>query len=313
MTEPHARHWTDSAAAWPPLPLEAWKDTSETLHMWTQIVGKIRLALAPPVNHWWHCALYVTPRGLTTSAMPYGSGTFEMRFDFLAHELVIDTSDGTTRRVRLAPRTVADFYGDVMETLRGLGISVRISPIPQEVPDPIPFTEDTQHASYDPESATRFWRVLTSADMVLKEFRGRFMGKCSPIHFFWGSFDLTVSRFNGRPASPPPSWNADAMTREGGSHEDSAVGFWPGSGKFLEPAFYAYTWPAPSGLDRAAIQPEGAFYDAGLGEFLFPYERMRTTGSPRTSLLAFAQSTYEAGANLAHWDRAALDRPHLAY
>jgi len=308
MTTPETSHWTDSAAAWPPLPLEAWKDTCDTLHMWTQIVGKILLALTPRVNHFWNCALHVTPRGLTTLAIPYGSGTFEMRFDFLAHELVIDVSDGATRRLRLAPRTVADFYGDVMETLRGLGISVRIVPTPDEVPNPIPFPEDTTHASYDREYATRFWRVLVAADTVLKEFRAGFMGKCSPVHFFWGSFDLTVSRFSGWRVPPRP--HADAITREAYSHEDSSVGFWPGSGKRLEPAFYAYTAPAPPGLERAAIQPAGAFYDADdLKMFLFPYERMRTGASPRTDLLAFAKSTYEAGANLAHWDRAALERP----
>ncbi|HLN12278.1 MAG TPA: DUF5996 family protein [bacterium] len=309
MTMPDAPRWTDSAAAWPPLPLEAWRDTCDTLHMWTQIVGKVRLTLTRRINHYWHSTFYVTPRGLTTSAIPYGSGTFEMRFDFLAHELVIDVSDGATRRVRLAPRTVADFYKDVMETLDALGISVRIVAIPDEVPNPIPFAEDTQHASYDPEYATRFWRVLASADTVLKAFRGRFMGKCSPVHFFWGSFDLAVSRFSGRRASPPPGTDADFLTREGYSHEVSSVGFWPGSGTVLEPAFYAYTAPAPPGLERAGVQPAGASYDKGLGEFLFPYERMRTAASPRWALLEFAQSSYEAGADLAGWDRAALERP----
>jgi len=306
MTEPGATSWTDSTVAWPALPLDAWKDTCDTIHMWTQIVGKIRLGLASPVNHWWHCTFYLTPRGLTTSVIPYGSGTFEMRFDFLDHELVIDVSDGATGRIRLAPRSVADFYGDVMATLLGLGISVRISPMPNEVPHPIPFPEDTQHASYDREYATRFWRILASADTVLKEFRGRFIGKCSPVHFFWGSFDLAVSRFSGRPA--PPIEHVDAITREGYSHEVSSVGFWPGSGNVREPAFYAYTAPAPPGLERAAVRPAGAIYNTDLGQFLFPYERMRETGSPRASLLAFAQSTYEAGANLARWDRAALER-----
>ncbi|HKV44075.1 MAG TPA: DUF5996 family protein [bacterium] len=306
MTKPEATSWTDSAVAWPALPLDAWKDTCDTIHMWTQIVGKIRLGLAAPINHWWHCTFYLTSRGLTTSAIPHGSGTFEMRFDFLGHELVIDVSDGATRRLRLAPRSVADFYGDLMTTLLGLGISVRISPMPNEVPDPIPFPEDTQHASYDREYATRFWRILASADTVLKEFRGRFIGKCSPVHFFWGSFDLAVSRFSGRLA--PPIEHAEAITREGYSHEVSSVGFWPGSGNVREPAFYAYTAPAPPGLERAAVQPAGAIYHSDLGEFLFPYERMRETRSPRASLLAFAQSTYEAGANLAHWDRAALER-----
>jgi hypothetical protein len=275
--------------------------------MWTQIVGKIQLALTPLVNQFWNCALYVTPRGLTTSAIPYGAGIFEMRFDFLAHALVIDASDGQTRQVQLAPRTVADFYRDVMDTLRGLGIAVQISDKPQEVPNPIHFSEDMTHKSYDAEYATRFWRALAAAETVLAEFRARFAGKCSPVHFFWGSFDLTVSRFSGRPAKVKP--DADYITREAYSEEDSSVGFWPGGGNVKEAAFYAYIWPEPDGYKRVAVRPEGAFYDAGgLDMFLLPYERVRTSASPRRSLLDFAQSTYEAGADLAHWDRKALER-----
>lgn len=306
MSVPGSPRWTDSAAAWPALPLDAWQDTYATLHMWTQIVGKVRLRLSAPVNHWWHCALYVTSRGLTTSPIPYGSGTFELQFDFLDHQLVISVGDGVVRRIRLAPRSVADFYEEVMAALRALGIRVRISVKPNEVPNPIPFPEDTQHASYDREFATRFWRILVSADTVLKEFRSGFVGKCSPVHFFWGSFDLAVTRFSGRAA--PPLGSADAVTREGYSHEAISVGFWPGGGTVLGPAFYSYTAPAPPGLATAVIRPAAASYHADLGEFLLMYDEMRKTDSPRASLLTFAQSTYEAGANLARWDRAALDR-----
>jgi hypothetical protein len=276
--------------------------------MWTQIVGKIRLALTPLVNQFWNCTLYLTPRGLTTSAIPYGAGIFEMRFDFLAHALVIDASDGQTRQVQLAPRTVADFYRDVIDTLRTLGIAVKITEKPQEVPNPIPFADDTTHKSYDAEYATRFWRALAASQTVLEEFRARFVGKCSPVHFFWGSFDLAVSRFSGRPAKVKP--DADYITREAYAEEDSSIGFWPGSDNVKEAAFYAYAWPQPKGYQRAPVRPAGAYYDAGgLDMFLLPYERARGAENPREALLEFAQSAYEAQADLAHWDRKALERP----
>jgi hypothetical protein len=298
--------WTESAAAWPALPLDAWRDTYATLHMWTQIVGKVRLRLSSPINHWWHSTLYVTPRGLTTSAIPYHSGIFEIQFDFLEHQLVIQVSDGTTRRIPLVPRSVADFYREFMGTLRSLGIVVEISAKPDEVPDPIPFAEDTVHASYDPESANRFWRILVSADIVFKEFRARFIGKSSPVHFFWGSFDLAVSRFSGRPA--PLREGADAINREGYSHEVSSVGFWPGGGNVPGAAFYAYTAPTPPGLSDSPIRPAAAFYDGQLGIFLLMYDNIRSAEAPRTLLLDFLQSTYEAGATLANWDRTVLER-----
>ena len=310
MATPEAHNWTDSAAAWPPLPLEEWKDTCETLHMWTQIVGQVRLKLTPLVNHFWNCTLYVTPRGLTTSAIPYGSGIFEMRFDFLANALVIDLSDGTPRRVQLAPRTVSDFYGDVMNTLHGLGIQVKIVETPQEVPeaDKIPFPDDTTHKSYDAAYVLRFWRALAAAETVFEEFRAGFVGKCSPVHFFWGSFDLAVSRFSGRRATLKP--DADYITREAYPYENSSVGFWPGSGNVKEAAFYAYAWPEPEGYKRASVRPAGAYYDAGgLDMFLLPYEAVRSADNPRTALLEFAQNAYEAQADLAHWDREALERP----
>jgi hypothetical protein len=298
--------WTESAAAWPALPLDAWKATYATLHMWTQIVGKVRLSLSSPINHWWHCTMYVTPRGLTTSAIPYHSGIFEIQFDFLEHQLLIHLSDGSARRIPLRPRPVADFHREVMGTLYSLGIGVEISAKPDEVPDPIPFAKDTAHASYDPEAANRFWRILVSADTVFKEFRSRFIGKSSPVHFFWGGFDLAVSRFSGRLA--PLREGADAITREGYSHEVSSAGFWPGGGGVPEAAFYSYTAPAPPGFSDSAIRPPAAFYDGQLGIFLLMYGDVRRAESPRALLLDFMQSTYEAGATLAHWDRAALER-----
>jgi len=290
--------------AWPKLPLAAWQDTYETLHMWTQIVGHIRMALTPLVNHWWNVPLYVSARGLTTSPIPYQRRIFEIRFDFIGHKLIIETSDGDIKSLDLAPRSVANFYADLMRTLHSLGIDVKIHSLPDEVPNPIPFVQDETHKSYDPEYAHRFWRILVSTDTVLKEFRGRFIGKCSPIHFFWGSFDLAVTRFSGCPAPSRP----DTISREAYSHEVISHGFWPGGGDIKSPAFYSYTSPEPPGLKTSRIRPPSALYHTALSEFILMYDDIRTSKSPEADLMDFLQSTYEAGANLAKWDRAALER-----
>ena len=291
---------------WPSLPLEEWKDTCATLHMWTQVVGKVRLAQTPLVNHWWNVPLYVSARGLTTTAMPYGHTFFEMEFDFIDHNLVITTSEGTSAKVTLAPKSVATFYRETMDALRGLGIEVHIWKMPVEIPDPIPFDEDYVHASYDPEYARRFWQVLRSSEQVMQEFRSLFIGKCSPVHFFWGSFDLAVTRFSGRPAPPRP--DADPITREAYSHEVISHGWWPGQGPLGKPAFYSYTAPAPEGLRDAKLRPAQAYYSNDMGEFLLLYDDVRTAADPEQALMDFLQTTYDAGANLAHWDRAALER-----
>jgi hypothetical protein len=290
----------------PSLPLSEWQETYGTLHMWTQIVGKIRLERTPLTNHWWNVTLYVTARGLTTSAMPWADGAFEIDFDFVDHALRVRTSAGATRYLALAPRAVADFYAELLAVLRGLGIEVPLYGTPMEVPDPIPFAADRRHASYDSAAVERFWRILLWSDGVLKEFRSRFIGKCSPVHFFWGSFDLAVTRFSGRRAPERP--DADAMTREAYSHEVISAGFWPGGGPVTEPAYYCYAAPAPPGFEREPIRPTAGFYHQGLAEFLLPYEAVRSAASPRDTLLEFLQSTYEAGARLGGWDRAALER-----
>src|SRR5215470_12999925 len=303
---------SDSRDSWPPLPLESWSDTRNTLHMWTQVVGKVRLALTPKVNHWWNVPLYVSSRGLTTSPIPYGDLVFEVEFDFLDHKLHIRLSNGVVKELLLRPQTVSDFYQEFMSTLRSAGIQVEIWHMPVEIPNPIAFDQDRIHASYDREYAHRFWRILVSVDEVLKEFRSRFIGKSSPVHFFWGSFDLTVTRFSGRRAPERPG--ADAVTREAYSHEVSSVGFWPGGGKVTDPAFYCYAAPEPSGFKQAHALPaaspgrRGAYYDADLNEFLLMYDDARAAPSPSAALLDFCQSTYEAAANLAHWDRANLER-----
>ncbi|HYL20531.1 MAG TPA: DUF5996 family protein [Gemmatimonadales bacterium] len=293
-------------AAWPALPLEAWRDTCATLHMWTQMVGKTRLALAPPQNHWWHVALYVTARGLTTSPMPYSRFTFQVDFDFIDHRLTVVTSEGARQDLALAPRPVAEFYRQYLATLGSLGISVKLWPMPVEVEHPIRFTEDNQHAAYDPEYAHRFWRILTRVDQVLRQFRGRFLGKSSPVHFFWGSFDLAASRFSGRRAPERPG--ADRVTREGYSHELTSAGFWPGSGTVQETAFYAYAAPEPAGFRDAPIQPAGVYYHPPMSLFILPYDAVRAAPSPEAALLAFLESTYSAAADLGGWDRAALER-----
>ncbi len=296
---------------WPSLPLAAWQDTYSTLHRWTQIVGKIRLALAPKLNHWWQSTLYITPRGLTTSSIPYENRTFQINFDFLDHQLEIQTSDGITKRMALAPYSVADFYQKVMGILSEMGIEVRIWTMPQEVAEPILFEQDYEHTAYDPEYAQRFWRILVQADRVMTAFRARFIGKSSPVHFFWGSFDLAVTRFSGRRAPEHPGGvphMADWVTREAYSHEVSSCGFWPGGGPFVEPIFYAYAYPAPEGFRDHPVQPKEAFYSEEMQEFVLPYEVVRQADDPDTVLLAFLQSTYEAAANLGHWERVGLER-----
>lgn len=291
---------------WPSLPLEEWKDTCATLHMWTQVVGKVRLAQTPLVNHWWNVPLYVSARGLTTTAMPYGNTFFEMEFDFIDHNLVTKLSDGASATIALRPKSVAAFYAETMEMLRQLGLEVHIWNMPVEIADPIPFDQDEQHASYDPEYARRFWDVLRASEKVMQEFRSRFIGKCSPVHFFWGSFDLAVTRFSGRPAPPRP--DADPITREAYSHEVISHGWWPGQGPLGKPAFYSYTAPAPEGLSTASIRPAAAFYSNELSEFLLYYDDVRNAPNPDEALMEFLQSTYEAGADLAKWDRASLER-----
>lgn len=296
----------DQPKCWPSLKLDDWKDTYATLHMWTQIVGKVRLRLTPLVNHWWNVPLYVTARGLTTSRIPYGSRAFEIRFDFISHHLVIETSDGVVKTLPLGPRSVADFYGEFMKTLRSAEIDVKIWPMPVEIPNPIAFDQDHAHASYDPAAVEKFWRILLSVDAVFQQFRSEFVGKCSPVHFFWGSFDLAVSRFSGRRAPERPG--ADAITREAYSHEVSSVGFWPGGGDIKGAAFYSYTTPEPQGLKEARVRPEAAFYQKQMGEFLLMYEDVRKATSPSTTLLDFCESTYGAGASLGNWERNALER-----
>jgi hypothetical protein len=291
---------------WPALPFEAWEPTRATLHMWTQIVGKIRLALSPRVNHFWHSPLYVSARGLTTSPIPCEEGSFEILFDFIEHILVIQKSNGTARRLGLAPRSVADFHAEVMALLSAMGIEVKIWPVPVEIEDPIPFEQDRTHAAYDPEYANRFFRILVSVDAIFKEFRGEFIGKCSPVHFFWGSFDLAVTRFSGRRAPLGP--NADLITREAYSHEVSSVGWWPGDGSTRYPAFFAYAAPEPPGYSGWAVRPKPAFYDEGASQFRLRYDDLRQSPSPRQDLLDFCRSTYEGAAVLGKWDRAELER-----
>ena len=301
---------SDSPVCWPALPLDAWKDTRDTLHMWTQIVGKVRLALTPKINHWWNVALHVSARGLTTSTIPYGERVFEIEFDFLEHQLVIKTCDPASKTIPLGPRSVADFYQEFMSALRSLNIDVKIWKMPVEIPDPIAFDQDRVHAAYDREYAHRFWRALVSIDDVFKVFRSRFIGKSSPVHFFWGSFDLAVTRFSGRRAPPHPGAPNLALhvARESYSHEVSSCGFWPGNGGYGRAAFYSYAYPAPDGFARAKVRPSAAFFDAGLGEFILPYDSARNSSSPDESILDFLQTSYEAAANLANWDRHALER-----
>lgn len=291
---------------WPELPLDAWQDTYSTLHMWSQIVGKVRLALSPRTNHWWEVPFYVNTTGLTTSPIPYRRIIFEIQFDFIQHKLIIGTDQHTGRTLDLAPMSVAEFYRRFMAALRELGIEVRIWKMPVEIPNPVAFDQDTQHASYDPEYAHRFWRILVATDAIFKEFRAKFIGKCSPVHFFWGSFDLAVTRFSGRRAPERPG--ADPITKEAYSHEVISCGFWPGGGDIKEPMYYAYAAPEPEGYAQQKVRPAQAFYHQQMKEFLLPYDAVRAAPSPREALLAFLQSTYDAGADLGKWPRRDLER-----
>ena len=274
--------------------------------MWTQIVGKVRLALSPRINHWWQVPLYVSARGLTTSPIPSGNDIFEIEFDFIAHTLNILTNRGENKSMPLHARTVADFYAEFMGLLHSLKIDVKIWPMPVEVPNPIRFDLDRTHSSYDPKFAESFWRILVTTDSIFQEFRSRFLGKVSPVHFFWGSFDLAVTRFSGRTAPERPG--ADKMTREAYSHEVSSVGFWPGGGDINGPAFYSYAAPQPPGFAECPVRPAKAIYQAQMGEFLLMYDDVRSAESPRDTLLEFCQSTYDAAADLGKWDRHALER-----
>jgi hypothetical protein len=292
--------------AWPALPLAEWADTQATLHMWMQMVGKVRLALSPRLNHWWEVPLYVSARGLTTSAIPSAFGNFECEFDFIGHVLRFTTSRNETKTMALAPRTVADFYREFQSTLAELSIEARIWPMPVEVPNPIRFDQDTTHRSYDPVYAQRFWRALSTVNALCKEFRAGFIGKASPVHFFWGSFDLAAGRFTGRRAPERPG--ANAIDREAYSHEVSSVGWWPGNGGFDAPMFYAYAAPEPPGFAQARVLPAEASYNAQLKEYFLPYDAVRESADPRTAALDFFQSTYEAAAINGKWDRAALEK-----
>ena len=290
---------------WPALPYDAWTDTYATLHMWMQVVGKVALAQSPPVNHSWGVAMELTARGIGTRLLPYGDRSFAIEFDFVDHHLRIRTTDGEERALALAPRTVADFYRRVMEMLADLGLPVKIWPMPVEIPSPIRFDADTVHRAYDPDAANRCWRVFVLVGRVLASTRCSFIGKCSPLNFFWGSFDLALTRFSGRPAPPR---DGPAFMRDAYSHEVISHGFWPGSAPVLEPAFYAYAVPEPDGLKAVRVQPDAAYYHKELGEFVLPYEAVRTSASPDEAIRRFVDSTYEAAATLAKWDRAALER-----
>jgi hypothetical protein len=291
---------------WPELPMARWQDTFATLHMWTQIVGKVRLALCPHINHWWEVPLYVNSKGLTTSPIPWSRGVFEVQFDFLRHVLSIETSEGQVRSISLRPQSVADFYREFLSELHALDIDAKIWRMPVEVPNPIAFDEDTQHASYDADAVTNFWRALVTIEKIFQEFRAGFLGKVSPVHFFWGSFDLAVTRFSGRRA--PERENVDPITREAYSHEVISAGFWPGGGEVNGAAFYVYAAPEPAGFSGAPVRPKSAFYSQNLKEFLLMYDDVRTSPSPRGTLLEFLQTTYDAGADLGNWNRKELER-----
>jgi hypothetical protein len=305
-------HHTDSESeTWPALPFEDWKETCATLHLWTQIAGKIRLQQMPPINHCWQVTLYVTARGLTTGPMPHGTRTFQLDFDFLDHNFIIETASGEAQTIALQPMPVAEFYGKVMKALDELDLSVDIVTMPNEFPDPIAFEKDETHAAYDAEYARRFWRVLAQTERVFQEFRAHFIGKCSPVHFFWGSADLAVTRFSGRDAPEHPGGVPglpDAVTRRAYSHELSSAGFWPGGGGYDDAAFYSYAYPEPDGFKTADVRPDDAFYHEKLREFVLPYAAMRQAPEPDRALMEFLQSTYEAAANCGDWDRKALEK-----
>ena len=302
---------TATRAAWPDLPLAAWRDTCTTLHLWTQIVGKVRLVCSPPVNHCWNATLYVTARGLTTSVIPCHDRTFQIDFDLLDHRLIVQTSDGGRAEVALKPQTVSAFYARLFEAMAQLDLHVTIDRLPNEIEDPIRFDQDDVHQAYDADYANRFWRALVQADRVFKEFRVRFIGKCSPVHFFWGAPDLAVTRFSGRRAPVHPGGIPnlpDWVTRDAYSHEVSSCGFWPGGGSISYAAFYSYAYPEPAGFPKASVTPATAFYSEELHEFILPYDNVRMSSSPDQTLLDFLQTTYEGAANLGHWDRSALER-----
>jgi hypothetical protein len=303
-------HEVGRRVPWPQLPTAQWRDTCETLHLFTQIVGKIRLKRSPWLNHSWHVTLYVTARGLSTSPIPDGARTFQIDFDFIAHDLQISTSDGAQRQFALSGHSVASFYQAVMAALGELDIDVAIDEMPNELPKPIKFSQDTRHASYDPEAVGRFLQILVSADRMFKQFRTGFIGKASPVHFFWGSFDLAVTRFSGRRAPRHPGGVPnlpDAVACEAYSHEESSAGFWPGSGAIDYPAFYSYAYPEPPGFRATKVRPDAAFFSEALGEFILPYDAVRLAADPDSALLEFLQSTYEAAANAGKWDREALE------
>jgi Family of unknown function (DUF5996) len=296
----------NTEANWPSLDSQAWRDTYPTLHMWSQIVGKICLALTPRTNHFWNVAMQVTARGLATPLMPYRDRGLTITFDFVSHQLIFQSSDGSMETISLQPRTVADFYALVMSTLKGMKVDVRIWPMPVEIPNPIRFESDVTHHSYDPDAANAFWRILISIKPILEQFRCEFLGKCSPVHFFWGSFDLAVTRFSGRRAPDRPG--ADPITQESYSHEVISHGFWPGSGAIPYPAFYAYAAPEPAGLKSATIQPPAAFYSTDFSEFVLPYESVRMSKSRESDLKSFLATTYDSAANLAQWNRSEIER-----
>jgi uncharacterized protein DUF5996 len=295
---------------WPELPLEGWQPTYATLHRWVQIVGKVRLARMPWINHSWSVTLYVTARGLTTGLLECGDRSFQIDFDFVEHKIFVRTSDGGVRSIELRPRTVADFYQELMASLDDLGVATKIDPRPNELDDATRFVDDTQHSAYDPDAANRCWRVLAQAERVFTAFRARFIGKCSPVHFFWGAFDLAVTRFSGRPAPKHPGGVPhlpDWVAREAYSHEVSSAGFWPGDARYPAPAFYSYAYPEPPGYKAAAVRPSAAEYNSKLGEFLLPYDAVRTASNPWAALMEFLQSTYDAAADCGKWDRKALE------
>jgi hypothetical protein len=302
--------------AWPDLPLDDWAPTRDTLHLWTQVVGKVRLVQTPWINHSWHCTFYVTSRGLTTSLIPHGQRLFQIDFDFVDHRLLITTVDGDQRTIDLVPKSVATFHGEVLGALDELGLPVTIHPHPAEIADAIPLPEDERHAAYDPEPVRRFWRVLASSERVLQRFRSTFLGKASPVHFFWGSFDLALTLFSGRPAQPielsmphMPKW----VSRDGSTHEQVAFGFWPGTvtGPMKEPAFYAYAHPAPEGYSQSRVRPDAARFAKEMGEWILPYQTVRKAADPDREILAFFSDVYSAVADLGGWDRAALERTEI--
>ena len=306
MTPEAMRSGAGDNEALPALPFDSWKETLGTLHMWTQIVGKVRLKLCPLVNHWWNVPFYVTARGMTTSAMPYQQRDIEVRFDFIEHNLTIETSEGRVVTMALVAESVAEFYKKFIAALGELGVSVHIWTMPCEVPNPTPFEQDNVHAAYDPQAVHKFWRILVWVDQVLKEFRAGFQGKASPVHFFWGSFDLAVTRFSGRAAPERPG--ADSINREAYSHEVSSAGFWPGGGDIKGPAFYSYAAPEPPGFAEQRVRPQAAFYHPQMKEFLLMYNDVRAAASPKAALMEFLQSTYDAAADCGKWDRKALER-----